>query len=100
MGISLLSYTKKMKIFLIICFLVVILGYNFVSANYCDCDYHPGGCTISQAPPEGWKCKCRYKGFWTCDGPPYNVIPMRLVLVTVTLMSVVSVVGETVKDTF
>ncbi|EFY96291.1 hypothetical protein X797_008280 [Metarhizium robertsii] len=34
----------------------------------CDCDYHPGGCTISKAPPAGWKCKCRYKGAWTCDG--------------------------------
>ncbi|PQK13548.1 hypothetical protein BB8028_0004g04790 [Beauveria bassiana] len=34
----------------------------------CDCDYHPGGCVISKAPKEGWKCKCRYKGAWTCDG--------------------------------
>lgn len=34
----------------------------------CDCDYHPGGCTISKAAAKGNKCKCRYKGAWTCDG--------------------------------
>jgi hypothetical protein len=27
----------------------------------CDCAYHPGGCVISTAPPEGWKCYCQYK---------------------------------------
>ena len=40
----------------------------------CDCDYHPGGCTISQAAPSGFACKCRYKGFWTCGG---NVVQRR-----------------------
>lgn len=34
----------------------------------CDCDYHPGGCSISQAPPPYTACKCLYKGFWTCGG--------------------------------
>ena len=27
----------------------------------CDCEYHSGGCVISEAPPEGWKCHCQYK---------------------------------------
>ncbi|XP_053404444.1 dermonecrotic toxin LdSicTox-alphaIB3b-like [Mercenaria mercenaria] len=34
----------------------------------CDCDYHRGGCTISQAPPSNTACHCSYKGFWTCGG--------------------------------
>ncbi|XP_053556407.1 uncharacterized protein LOC128647686 [Bombina bombina] len=34
----------------------------------CDCDYHPGGCTISQLPPAGMACYCTYKGAWTCGG--------------------------------
>merc|ERR1712117_454434 len=34
----------------------------------CDCDYHPGGCIISVSPPEGFKCRCVYKGAWTCGG--------------------------------
>lgn len=37
-------------------------GYN------CDCDYHPGGCSISRAAPRGLACKCKYRGFWTCGG--------------------------------
>ena len=36
----------------------------------CDCYYKPGGCRISEASPKGCKCKCRYLGFWTCDGYP------------------------------
>ncbi|XP_053557220.1 uncharacterized protein LOC128648524 isoform X2 [Bombina bombina] len=34
----------------------------------CDCDYHPGGCTISHVPPAGKACHCTYKGAWTCGG--------------------------------
>lgn len=34
----------------------------------CDCDYHRGGCSISQAPPPTTACRCSYKGFWTCGG--------------------------------
>ena len=34
----------------------------------CDCDYHRGGCTISQVPPKNTACYCSYKGFWTCGG--------------------------------
>jgi len=34
----------------------------------CDCDYHPGGCRISYAPPVNWACNCQYKGAWTCGG--------------------------------
>jgi len=34
----------------------------------CDCDYHPGGCSISKAAPANTACKCRYKGAWTCKG--------------------------------
>jgi hypothetical protein len=44
------------------------------SSSDCDCDYHSGGCTISR--DVGWnsatgtfnKCKCDYKGAWTCGG--------------------------------
>jgi hypothetical protein len=38
------------------------------SPNKCDCDYHPGGCTISWPPPSGKACKCKYKMGWTCGG--------------------------------
>ena len=38
------------------------------SAFRCDCDYHPGGCTVSQVAPRGLACKCVYRGFWTCGG--------------------------------
>lgn len=34
----------------------------------CDCDYHPGGCTISKPAPAGYACDCSYKGAWTCGG--------------------------------
>jgi len=34
----------------------------------CDCDFHAGGCSISEAAPEGKACKCVYKGAWTCGG--------------------------------
>ncbi|MCW8931711.1 MAG: hypothetical protein OQL19_15945 [Gammaproteobacteria bacterium] len=34
----------------------------------CDCDYHPGGCSISKAAPTGFACDCSYKGAWTCGG--------------------------------
>jgi len=34
----------------------------------CDCNYHPGGCKIVTAAPTYYKCKCIYRGFWTCNG--------------------------------
>lgn len=34
----------------------------------CDCDYHPGGCSISSAAPANLACLCTYKGAWTCGG--------------------------------
>jgi hypothetical protein len=40
-------------------------GYKTAS---CDCDYHPGGCSISKAPPANTACQCNYKGAWTCGG--------------------------------
>ena len=40
----------------------------------CDCDYHPGGCSISQASPANTACKCIYKGFWTCGGEVVNCL--------------------------
>ena len=43
-------------------------GYD--GASDCDCDYHPGGCSISQAAPAYTACKCKYLGLWTCDGEP------------------------------
>merc|ERR1712168_860766 len=46
--------------FLIACFMAVTLA--------CDCDYHSGGCTISKSAQPGFKCRCVYKGFWTCSG--------------------------------
>jgi len=33
----------------------------------CDCDYHPGGCIISKAPPIGYWCHCT-ESDGTCDG--------------------------------
>ena len=39
-------------------------GYNVD----CDCDYHSGGCTISEVAPPGSACHCIYKGAWTCGG--------------------------------
>jgi hypothetical protein len=38
----------------------------------CDCDYHAGGCTISEVAPTGRACMCVYKGGWTCGG---DVVP-------------------------
>lgn len=38
------------------------------SLGTCDCDYHPGGCTISKAAPRLTACRCVYKGAWTCGG--------------------------------
>ena len=34
----------------------------------CDCDYHAGGCSISQPAPNGHACKCNYLGAFTCGG--------------------------------
>ncbi|XP_075431600.1 uncharacterized protein LOC142468858 [Ascaphus truei] len=39
-----------------------------LKSDSCDCDYHPGGCTISQLPPANLACYCTYKGAWTCGG--------------------------------
>ena len=36
------------------------------SLGSCDCDYHPGGCSISKPAPPNQACKCSYKGAWTC----------------------------------
>jgi hypothetical protein len=38
------------------------------TTNKCDCDYHPGGCTISWPAPSGQACQCQYKILWTCEG--------------------------------
>ena len=40
----------------------------------CDCNYHPGGCSISRPAPTGMACKCKYKGHWTCEG---NIVQCR-----------------------
>ncbi|CAM9618558.1 unnamed protein product [Laminaria digitata] len=40
----------------------------YSSSDECDCDYHPGGCEISEAAPKYSACKCSYKGGWTCGG--------------------------------
>lgn len=34
----------------------------------CDCDYHPGGCSISKESPANTACRCSYVGGWTCRG--------------------------------
>ncbi len=34
----------------------------------CDCNYHPGGCQVSSRAPDGYACRCSYKGFYTCGG--------------------------------
>ena len=41
---------------------------NVIVGGGCDCDYHPGGCTISKRAPDGKACRCKYKGAWTCGG--------------------------------
>merc|ERR1712096_85915 len=47
----------------------LLLLFGCISNVFCcDCDYHPGGCIISTAPKEGWKCVCEYQGFFTCSG--------------------------------
>ena len=47
---------------LFILIILITLFYSMPASNEdCDCDYHPGGCIISAAPPEGWKCHCQYK---------------------------------------
>jgi len=40
----------------------------FNYSNKCDCDYHPGGCSLSLPAPRFQTCKCKYKGGWTCGG--------------------------------
>eukprot|EP00092_Neocalanus_flemingeri_P006813 GFUD01007357.1.p1 GENE.GFUD01007357.1~~GFUD01007357.1.p1 ORF type:complete len:201 (-),score=25.95 GFUD01007357.1:56-658(-) len=48
--------------------ILLLLAICLPSVFCCDCDYHPGGCTISRASRPGWKCVCNYKGAWTCGG--------------------------------
>ncbi|XP_057376657.1 uncharacterized protein LOC130697880 [Daphnia carinata] len=48
--------------------LVMLCILSFYSAYACDCDYHSGGCVISQPAPPGSACRCSYKGFFTCRG--------------------------------
>lgn len=43
-------------------------GRHGRSSDVCDCDYHPGGCSIVHAPPPNKACYCKYKGSWTCGG--------------------------------
>ena len=40
----------------------------FNYSNKCDCDYHPGGCSLSLPAPRFQTCDCKYKGGWTCGG--------------------------------
>jgi hypothetical protein len=40
----------------------------------CDCDYHPGGCSISFPARNGSARQCSYKGAWTCGG---SEVPCR-----------------------
>jgi len=44
------------------------IGDGDCDGYQCDCDYHPGGCSISKAAPNGAACKCEYKGGFTCGG--------------------------------
>jgi len=43
-------------------------GMPLPPGHSCDCDYTLGGCKISRAPPAGYSCKCKYKGWWSCRG--------------------------------
>jgi len=43
-------------------------GAPFPPGHSCDCSYTLGGCKISRAPPAGYACKCKYKGWWSCKG--------------------------------
>ena len=40
-------------------------GYK---STKCDCDYHPGGCSVSKKVPPGLACRCKYAFLWTCRG--------------------------------
>eukprot|EP01084_Bolivina_argentea_P300769 518708_1 len=40
----------------------------FVGTIDCDCDYHPGGCSISKKAPKNTACQCSYTGGWSCSG--------------------------------
>ena len=57
-----------------ICFVASISALfllSFAVPSYttgCDCDYHPGGCSISHAASPGSACQCKYEGGWTCSG--------------------------------
>merc|ERR1711963_1275274 len=69
LGAGIITPTTMHKLILI-AFLGVCLA-SLVSGKAkhdCDCDYHPGGCLISVAAPEGFKCRCVYRGAWTCRG--------------------------------
>ena len=47
--------------------------HPFETPVHCDCDYHPGGCTISQTQSiSGCACKCIYELGWTCSGQDAN----------------------------
>merc|ERR1711970_1053519 len=43
-------------------------GGRHVYGVTCDCNYMPGGCSISRAPPAGYACCCVYKFLWYCVG--------------------------------
>ena len=45
-----------------------VLAALMAAVVACDCDYHAGGCAISRAARQGFKCRCIYKGAWTCSG--------------------------------
>ena len=46
----------------------VILLLSPILGFACDCNYHPGGCSISLAAPVNSACQCKYVGAWTCKG--------------------------------
>lgn len=54
--------------------LLVACLTGFVRPNDCDCSYHPGGCVIKVAAPVGFKCRCSYKGGWTCGGAAFPCV--------------------------
>merc|ERR1711874_558843 len=43
-----------------------VLPVDFGKTNENDPHYCINKCKISEAPPAGYACHCRYQGYWTC----------------------------------
>merc|ERR1711973_960115 len=58
----------KLRIIVTLIAILALIQNSEQQEPDCDCDYHLGGCAISQAPPKGWKCVCVFDIVWHCHG--------------------------------